>query len=105
MASGTPVVASSVAAAGLDAVAGRDLLVADDPAAFAEAVARVLTDSALALRLARNARALIEPRYTWAASVAALEQLWMCAAGRESAVIATAEPAAGVPRATPVPAI
>ena len=105
MASGTPVVASSTAAAGLDAVAERDLLVADEPDAFAAAVVRVLADPALALRLARNARALVEPRYSWAASVAALEQLWECAAGRESPVIAAAEARAAVRPATAVPAI
>jgi sugar transferase (PEP-CTERM/EpsH1 system associated) len=105
MATGTPVVASSIAAAGLDAVAGRDLLVADEAEAFADAIVRVLTDPALALRLARNARALIEPRYTWAASVAALEQLWLHAAGRESPAVTTAESGAAVRHADPLPAI
>ena len=81
MATGTPVVASSLAAAGLDATAGRELLVADEPDAFADAVLRVLGDPDLALRLARNGRALVEQRYTWSASVAALEQLWLRAAG------------------------
>lgn len=84
MATGTPVVASSIAAAGLEAVAGRDLLVADDAGAFADAVARVLTDPVLAQQLAHNARKLVEQRYTWATSVAVLEQLWLHAAARSN---------------------
>ena len=44
MALGTPVVASIPAAAGLQAIAGRDLLVADEPANFAAAVLGLLED-------------------------------------------------------------
>jgi glycosyltransferase involved in cell wall biosynthesis len=44
MALGTPVVASTPAAAGLQAIAGRDLLVADEPAKFAAAVLGLLED-------------------------------------------------------------
>jgi sugar transferase (PEP-CTERM/EpsH1 system associated) len=105
MASGTPVVASSIAAAGIDAVPGRDLLVADDAGAFADTVVRVLADPALAQFLASNARALVERRYTWAASSAVLEQLWLHAAGRESPAFTALEPGADVPRADPLPAI
>jgi len=44
MALGTPVVASTPVAVGLQAIAGRDLLVADEPADFAVAVLRLLED-------------------------------------------------------------
>ena len=76
MGCGTPVVATSLAAAGLDAVAGRDLLVADDASAFADAVSRLLGDRELADRLARNARELVEQRYTWRHSALAIERYW-----------------------------
>ena len=79
MGCGTPVVATSSASAGLEAVAGRDLLIADDARTFAEAVSRLLADRALAGRLALNARALVEQRYTWKSSAAAIERHWQAA--------------------------
>ena len=79
MGCGTPVVATSRAAAGLDAVAGRDLLVADDAPAFADAVWRLLDDQVLADRLVRSARALVEEHYTWVHSARAIERLWQAA--------------------------
>ena len=48
MAAGVPVVTTTVGAEGLRAVPGRDLLVADDPEAFARAVVSVLVDGDLA---------------------------------------------------------
>lgn len=80
MATGTPVVATSLAAAGLDVEHGRHLLVADGPEEFAAAVARLLDDPDLAATLATNARVLIEQRYTWTRSNEALEKLWIAAA-------------------------
>ncbi len=44
---GLPVVASSVAVAGLDVVDGRELLIADSAQAFADAIARLHSDAAL----------------------------------------------------------
>jgi len=44
MAAGVPVVTTTVGAEGIHAVAGRDLLVADDPEAFAAAVVSLLGD-------------------------------------------------------------
>jgi glycosyltransferase involved in cell wall biosynthesis len=66
MALGTPVVATAKGAEGLEVVDGEHLLVADDPAAFAEATLRLLRDAALRARLAHNARALVEAQYDWA---------------------------------------
>ncbi|RYG99129.1 MAG: glycosyltransferase [Alphaproteobacteria bacterium] len=51
MAHGLPVVATTIAAEGMGVVAGRDLLVEDDPAAFAQAVLSVYRDAALWARL------------------------------------------------------
>jgi polysaccharide biosynthesis protein PslH len=65
MALGTPVVSTSKGAEGLDAVPGRDILVADDPNALAREVARVAGEPELAARLAANARALVDRSYTW----------------------------------------
>lgn len=80
MGCGTPVVATSLAAGGLCAVSGRHLLVADDAQTFANAVLRLLSDSALADGLARHARTLVEQSYTWRISAMAVEALWQDAA-------------------------
>ncbi|MGC3996249.1 MAG: glycosyltransferase [Anaeromyxobacter sp.] len=68
MAMGKPIVTTRLGAEGIDAVDGRDMLFADDPAAFAAAAGRVLDDPGLAARLGASARALSEQRYSWDAA-------------------------------------
>ncbi|GJE02547.1 glycosyltransferase [Methylobacterium isbiliense] len=51
---GVPCVATPVAAEGLDLVPGQDVLVADDPAAFAELICRLHNDQALWERVSRS---------------------------------------------------
>jgi glycosyltransferase involved in cell wall biosynthesis len=65
MALGTPVVSTSKGAEGLEATHGEDILIADTPAEFADAVLRLLDDRALRARLATNGRRLVESRYGW----------------------------------------
>lgn len=65
MALGTPVVATSKGAEGLDVVDGTHLLVADTPEAFAHATTRLLQDPNLYATLATNARRLVEENYEW----------------------------------------
>lgn len=67
MAAGVPVVSTSMGAEGIDAEHGTHLLVADDPSEFAEAIVSVLADDTLAESLIRNARELVEARYSWSA--------------------------------------
>lgn len=76
MACGTPVVATTLAASGLDAEPGRHLLVGDDPESFAAAVVRALDDADLQRTIAVGARRLVEERYVWERSVAALETIY-----------------------------
>ena len=76
MAVGTPVVATPRAAAGLDVRAGEHLLVAEDAAGLAAAAGMLLRDPARARTLARAARTLVEERYRWEDSAAAVEQAW-----------------------------
>jgi len=66
MALGTPVVATSKGAEGLDVVSGEHLLIADDPRQFTDHVVRLLRDPALRERLAGRARELIARCYDWA---------------------------------------
>ena len=72
MACATPVVCSPQAARGIDALPGRDLLVASDAAAFADAVTALLIDPARAAAIGRDARQLVVDRYNWSAALAPL---------------------------------
>ena len=65
MAAGVPVVSTHLGAEGIPAVDGRDLLLADEPDAFAHAVIRVLTDSALAAKLANNGLEFVRKHFDW----------------------------------------
>ena len=76
MAMAKPVVSTSLGAEGIEAEAGRHLLLADDPASFAAAVTRVLGDSGLGSRLGKEGRALVEERYSWDSSAQSLEALY-----------------------------
>ena len=61
---GTPVVATRKGAEGIDFVAERDILIADDAVDFGRAVIRVLTDPALRTALGRSAQNAVA-RYDW----------------------------------------
>ena len=82
MAAGAPVVATPYALGGIEAVDGDHLLVAEDAEGLAEQVVRLLRDSALRRHLTRNARRLVEEKYTWERSVAMLEKVYRLAIER-----------------------
>ena len=67
MALGTPVVATTKGAEGLDVTDGEHLLLADDPQSFATGTIRLLGDPDLRHCLTTNARRLVEDRYDWRA--------------------------------------
>jgi glycosyltransferase involved in cell wall biosynthesis len=66
MALGTPVIATSKGAEGLQAQEGQHLLIADTPEAFTEHVIRLLREPALRQQLANNAYQLVREKYDWA---------------------------------------
>jgi glycosyltransferase involved in cell wall biosynthesis len=72
LASGRPVVSTSVGAEGIELRDGEDALLADDPDAFAAAALRVLADDTLAARVGAAGRRLAEQRYDWSGLGAAL---------------------------------
>jgi polysaccharide biosynthesis protein PslH len=76
MAMGKAIVSTTLGAEGIEAVPGRDLLVADQPAAFAEAVNRLLAEPGLATRIGRSARQLAVERYSWSETARALESFY-----------------------------
>jgi glycosyltransferase involved in cell wall biosynthesis len=76
MAMGKAIVSTRLGAEGIEAIAGRDLLVEDQPAAFAEAVNRLMREPGLAVRIGRSARQLAVERYAWSAAAHALEAFY-----------------------------
>jgi glycosyltransferase involved in cell wall biosynthesis len=76
MAMGKAIVSTKLGAEGIEAVPGRDLLVADQPAAFAEAVNRLLAEPGLAARIGGSARRLATQQYAWSGAARALENFY-----------------------------
>jgi glycosyltransferase involved in cell wall biosynthesis len=106
MALGTPVVATTKGAEGLDLTSGEDILIADDPGAFADATSRLLTDDALHARIAAHAKETVATRYDWEmigaemlAALTGLTSRWAAQGGvdRPPAAAATR-----MPRSAPV---
>jgi glycosyltransferase involved in cell wall biosynthesis len=62
---GKAVVSTSVGCEGLEARDGENILVRDDPAEFARAVAEVLRDQGLRSKLGHGARKTAELEYSW----------------------------------------
>ena len=65
MAMAKPVISTTVGAEGLPVRDGKELLVADQPEAFAQAVIRALSDSSFAAKMGERARALVCERFGW----------------------------------------
>jgi polysaccharide biosynthesis protein PslH len=86
-----PVVSTSLGAEGLDGVSGQHLLVADEPAEFADAVLRVLGEPELAQRISLGGRALAAERFSWRGAAASLEDFFRNALARRRAATQTDE--------------
>ena len=65
LAMGKAIVSTTVGAEGLDLKDGKEIFIADEPTAFANAVIRLLTDSELRRRIGENGRARVERDYDW----------------------------------------
>lgn len=81
MASGCPVVSTSIGVEGLPVREGEHWLKGDDPEAFAAAVVRVLRDRGLQLRLASQARAWVETHAGFRAAARVFEAICADAMG------------------------
>jgi glycosyltransferase involved in cell wall biosynthesis len=62
---GVPIVSTSIGAEGIAVRHGENILIADAPDAFAQAVVRILQDPALGEHLRKNGRRWVEERYNW----------------------------------------
>jgi glycosyltransferase involved in cell wall biosynthesis len=65
MGAGVPTAATPVGLEGIDAEDGRDCMIAEDPRGLAERLRSIVSDPALAERLASHGRQLVAERYTW----------------------------------------
>ncbi len=92
MAMAKAIVSHPVGAEGLEVTHGKDLLIAEEPEEFADAVVSLITNPELRKRLGRNARDTVEAKYAWPRIVPLLESIY-----REAAAGAT-RPAADMGR-------
>jgi polysaccharide biosynthesis protein PslH len=76
MACGTPVVSTPQSASALQAVAGKDLLVADDPAAFAAAVLCLLDNPERRTAVGNAGRLYVEAHHHWDTIASRLEETY-----------------------------
>jgi sugar transferase (PEP-CTERM/EpsH1 system associated) len=81
MAMEKPVISTTVGAEGLPVHDGAELLIADGPKTFAEAVVKVLSDSEFATRLADDAAQLVRQNFGWTGVAATFAELCRVGAG------------------------
>ena len=77
---GKPVVSTSIGCEGLAAVDGENILIRDEPRAFADAMLRVLGDRELRRRLGDAGRATAERLYSWDAIGRSMRQTYLALA-------------------------
>jgi glycosyltransferase involved in cell wall biosynthesis len=87
MASGAPIVATSLAAAATGAESGRHLLIADGSDSFARSVLRLIREPDLAKRIAVEARQMVEQRFRWEDSISGLEQIYQSVLAQDAAAL------------------
>ncbi|MGH8883897.1 MAG: glycosyltransferase family 4 protein [Egibacteraceae bacterium] len=86
MAADVPCVVTPLGARGVDAVAGKELLIGDHAEQLADHVLRVLADDDLARRLGHAGGEFVRPRYDWPAVASAYEGLYRAAIDKKAAV-------------------
>ncbi|HUS18597.1 MAG TPA: glycosyltransferase [Terriglobales bacterium] len=77
LAMGKAVVSTSIGAEGLAVTHGKDILLADSPKEFAEAIAKLSASPELRKSLGSQGRALVEGRYGWDALSQKAQQVWL----------------------------
>jgi glycosyltransferase involved in cell wall biosynthesis len=76
LARGIPIVSTSIGIAGLDLRPGEHVLVADTPSDFADAVALLLREPELGMRIAAAGRQIVLERYDWRAVYTAIDAVY-----------------------------
>jgi len=75
MAASIPVVSTTIGAEGLPVQPGREILIADDPTAFAECCLQLIEDALARARMASAAREMVAARFSWEAVSLEFERL------------------------------
>ena len=83
LASGIPIVSTSLGCEGIDVIPGKHILVADAPDAFADCVMQILNDEKLAKTLSKNGRNLVETTYNYKTALQPLGDLFTQLENRE----------------------
>jgi len=65
LASGVPIVTTSIGSEGIEMKPGRDYLLAETPSEFMEQIIRLLKEPELRDKISHNSRSLIERKYQW----------------------------------------
>ena len=73
---GSAVVATTQGSEGLARIDGHNILIADEPRAFAQAIQRVLNDASLRAALGHAGREAVERRYSWTSIVGRLAEIY-----------------------------
>jgi len=76
MAMSKPVVSTSIGAEGIDTTPSTDILLADDPAAFAQSVVDLLADEERQRNMGQAGRRLVEAKYDWHSIAGQLEETY-----------------------------
>lgn len=75
MAMGVPVVTTTIGAENINAVDGKDWLIANNNQEFADQVVRVMTDTCLRDRLTQNGNSYVKKNFTWAVAKERMKQI------------------------------
>lgn len=76
MACGLPVVATSLGRGAIQASRGEEILVADTPTEFSQAITALVENGLLAERIRKGGASLVKARYTWEAHCSSVERLY-----------------------------
>ncbi len=79
MATGLPVVTTTVGAQGLAVTANQEILVADDPDAMVTTLSDIFTNVKQRHEITKRARAVVEKNYSWDQLAKKLEEVWQYA--------------------------
>ncbi len=93
LAMGKAVVSTTVGCEGLGVQPGKNILVADPPAGFADHILRLLENAELRRKLGAAGRMLIETRYSWKTVAGQLREAYRCALNPEACPLRLAAPA------------
>jgi glycosyltransferase involved in cell wall biosynthesis len=77
-AAGTAVVSTSIGAEGLEYLSGENLMIADDPSGFSEAVMSLVESGDRRQAIGLSGRTQYEQRYTWSTAFAELDRNLTC---------------------------